>query len=253
MTIAEQTATISADVPSALLVRIHAEMWRIRTFEERMRELFLAGRLPGFVHAYVGEEAVAAGVCAALRRDDYIASTHRGHGHALAKGAGMDRMAAEIMGKATGMCGGKGGSMHVADFSVGMLGCNGIVGGGVGIVAGAAFSAQHRGTDQVAVAFFGDGASSKGTFHEALNFAAAKKLPAIFVCENNGYAQFTAPEHTISVQNIADRALGYGIPGVVVDGQDAVAVYRAAAEAVARARRGGGAAERAGKRLNSTR
>jgi len=238
--IAQAATSQAAEVSTETLLQIHAAMHRIRAFEERMREMFLAGRLPGFVHLYVGQEAVASSVCAALRTDDYIASTHRGHGHALAKGARMDRMAAEIMGKATGMCGGKGGSMHVADFSVGMLGCNGIVGGGVGIVAGAAFSARHRKTDQVAVAFFGDGASSKGTFHEALNFAAARKLPAIFVCENNGYAQFTAPEHTISVQNIADRALGYGIPGVVVDGQDASAVYRAASEAVARARRGDG-------------
>ena len=213
MTVARQPAvTQTIDVSTETLLAIHASMHRIRAFEERMREMFLAGRLPGFVHLYVGEEAVATGVCAALRRDDYIASTHRGHGHALAKGARMDQMAAEIMGKATGMCGGNGGSMHVADFSVGMLGCNGIVGGGVGIVAGAAFSAQHRGTDQVAVAFFGDGASSKGTFHEALNFAAAKKLPAIFVCENNGVAQFTTPEHAISVPNIAARALRYGLP-----------------------------------------
>ncbi len=239
MTLAEHAAT-AADVPAEVLLQIHAEMWRIRVFEERMRELFLAGKLPGFVHVYVGEEAVAAGVCAALRQDDYIASTHRGHGHALAKGARMDRMAAEIMGKATGMCGGKGGSMHVADFSVGMLGCNGIVGGGLGIVAGAAFSASYRGTDQVAVAFFGDGAANKGTFHEALNFAAVRKLPAIFVCENNGYAQFTHPQHTLSVEDVADRAVGYGIPGRVVDGNDALAVYRAMAEAVARARRGDG-------------
>ena len=240
MTLAERAVTEPADVPTDVLVRIHATMLRIRAFEERMRELFLAGRLPGFVHLYIGEEAVAAGVCAALRRDDYIASTHRGHGHALAKGAGMDRMAAEIMGKATGMCGGKGGSMHVADFSVGMLGCNGIVGGGLGIAAGAAFSARHRGTDRVAVAFFGDGGANKGTFHEALNWAAVRKLPAIFVCENNGYAQFTDPRFTLSVENVADRAAGYGIPGAVVDGNDATAVYRAATVAVARARRGEG-------------
>src|SRR5215208_2300282 len=211
MTLAEHPTTISAaDVSTETLLAIHASIHRIRAFEERMRELFLAGRLPGFVHLYIGEEAVAAGVCAALRRDDYIASTHRGHGHALAKGAGMDRMAAEIMGKATGMCGGKGGSMHVADFSVGMLGCNGIVGGGLGIAAGAAFSARYRQTDQVAVAFFGDGGANKGTFHEALNFAAVRKLPAIFVCENNGYAQFTDPRYTLSVENVADRAQGYG-------------------------------------------
>lgn len=240
MAITGRAVTETLDVSTEKLLEIHASMARIRAFEERMREMFLAGRLPGFVHLYVGEEAVAAGVCAALRRDDYIASTHRGHGHALAKGARMDQMAAEIMGRATGMCGGKGGSMHVADFSVGMLGCNGIVGGGLGLAAGAAFSAKYRGTDQVAVAFFGDGASSKGQFHEALNWAAVKRLPAIFVCENNHYAQFTDPKYTISVENIADRAAAYGIPGEVVDGQDAVAVYLAASRAVARARRGEG-------------
>jgi pyruvate/2-oxoglutarate/acetoin dehydrogenase E1 component/TPP-dependent pyruvate/acetoin dehydrogenase alpha subunit len=240
MTVTGRTVTETIDVSTEKLLEIHASMARIRAFEERMREMFLASRLPGFVHLYVGEEAIASGICAALRRDDYIASTHRGHGHALAKGARMDQMAAEIMGKATGMCGGKGGSMHVADFSVGMLGCNGIVGGGLGIVAGAAFSAKYRGTDQVAVAFFGDGASSKGQFHEALNWAAVKKLPAIFVCENNHYAQFTDPQFTISVENVADRAAGYGIPGEVVDGQDALAVYRAASRAVERARRGDG-------------
>jgi 2-oxoisovalerate dehydrogenase E1 component len=240
MTVSGRTITETIGVSIEKLLEIHASMARIRAFEERMREMFLAARLPGFVHLYVGEEAIASGVCAALRQDDYIASTHRGHGHALAKGARMDQMAAEIMGKATGMCGGKGGSMHVADFSVGMLGCNGIVGGGIGIVAGAAFSAKYRGTDQVAVAFFGDGASSKGQFHEALNWAAVKKLPAIFICENNHYAQFTDPQFTISVENVADRAAGYGIPGEVVDGQDAQAVYEAARRAVERARRGDG-------------
>ena len=237
MTLAEHATIDTTDIPTEVLLDVHRRMWRIRVFEERMRELFLEGKLPGFVHVYVGEEAVAAGVCAALRLDDYVASTHRGHGHALAKGARMDRMAAEIMGKATGMCGGKGGSMHVADFSIGMLGCNGIVGGGLGIAAGAAFSARQRGTDQVAVAFFGDGAANKGTFHEALNFAGVRKLPAIFVCENNGYAQFTDPRYTLSVENVADRGAGYGMPGLVVDGNDAVAVYRATAEAVVRARR----------------
>ncbi|MCC7371789.1 MAG: dehydrogenase E1 component subunit alpha/beta [Chloroflexi bacterium] len=240
MTVTGRTVTETIDVSTEKLLEIHASMARIRSFEERMREMFLAGRLPGFVHLYVGEEAVASGICGALRPDDYIASTHRGHGHALAKGARMDQMAAEIMGKSTGMCGGKGGSMHVADFSVGMLGCNGIVGGGLGLVAGAAFSAKYRGTDQVAVVFFGDGASSKGQFHEALNWAAVKKLPAIFVCENNHYAQFTDPQFTISVENIADRAAGYGVPGEVVDGQDAVAVHQAARRAVERARRGDG-------------
>jgi 2-oxoisovalerate dehydrogenase E1 component len=233
-------ASAPTELSPALLRDIYRTMVRIRAFEEKVQELFLAGRVPGFAHLYLGEEAIAAGVCAALRRDDYITSTHRGHGHALAKGAPTDRMMAELMGKATGTCGGKGGSMHVADFSVGMLGANGIVGGGLGVAAGAAFSARHRGTDQVAVAFFGDGAANKGTFHEALNFAAVRSLPAIFVCENNGYAQFTAPRHTLSVPDVAARAAGYGVPGVVVDGNDAPAVFQATVEAVARARRGDG-------------
>ncbi len=158
MTVSGRTVTETVNVSAEKLLEIHASMARIRAFEERMREMFLASRLPGFMHLYVGQEAIAAGMRAALRPDDYIASTHRGHGHALVKGARMDQMAAKIMRKATGMCGGKGGSMHVADFSVGMLGCNGIVGGGLGLVAGTAFSAKYRGTDQVAVAFFGDGA-----------------------------------------------------------------------------------------------
>jgi pyruvate/2-oxoglutarate/acetoin dehydrogenase E1 component/TPP-dependent pyruvate/acetoin dehydrogenase alpha subunit len=237
---AQIAATETVGASTELMLSMLTTMRRIRVFEERMRDLFLAGKLPGFVHLYLGEEAIATGVCAALRTDDYIASTHRGHGHGIAKGASLHKMAAEIMGKKTGMCGGKGGSMHVADFSIGMLGCNGIVGGGLGLVAGAAFSAKHRGTDQVAVAFFGDGASSKGAFHEAVNWAAVKKLPAIFVCENNHYAQFTDPKFTVSVENIAQRAQGYGIPGEVVDGQDAVAVYAAARRAVDRARRGEG-------------
>ena len=219
---------------------IHRTMVRIRLFEERVQELFLARKLPGFVHLYLGQEAVAAGVCAALRPDDYITSTHRGHGHAVAKGVPLDRLMAELYGKSTGACRGFGGSMHVADFGLGMLGANGIVAAGCGIATGAALSAQLRDSGQVAVAFFGDGGINKGTFHEAANFAGAKRLPVVFVCENNRYAQFTAFQRTTSVDDLARRAEGYGFPGVTADGNDAIAVYEAAEQAVERARAGEG-------------
>jgi pyruvate dehydrogenase E1 component alpha subunit len=222
------------------LLGIHRTMVRIRLFEERVQELFLARKLPGFVHVYVGEEAVAAGVCAALRPDDYITSTHRGHGHAIAKGVGLDPLMAELYGKATGVCRGRGGSMHVADFSLGMLGANGIVAAGCGIAAGAALSAAYRRSGQVAVSFFGDGGVNKGSFHEALNFAGVRRLPVVYVCENNQYAQYTAISRTTAVEDIARRAHGYGIPGESVDGNDALAVYQAAEAAVARARAGEG-------------
>ena len=219
---------------------IHRTMVRIRVFESRVEELFKAGRLPGFVHTYLGQEAIAAGVCAVLGRDDYITSTHRGHGHAIAKGIELGPIMAELYGKETGTCRGRGGSMHVADFSIGMLGANGIVGGGLGIAAGAALSARHRGTRQVAVAFFGDGGINKGTFHEALNFAATHRLGVVYVCENNQYAQFTSRLRTTSVDDLSVRAAAYGIPGRTVDGNDAAATYRATTEAVERARAGGG-------------
>lgn len=219
---------------------IHRTMVRIRLFEERVQELFLARKLPGFVHLYLGQEAVAAGVCAALRPDDYITSTHRGHGHAVAKGVPLDRLMAELYGKSTGACRGFGGSMHVADFGLGMLGANGIVAAGCGIATGAALSAQLRDSGQVAVAFFGDGGINKGTFHEAANFAGAKRLPVVFVCENNRYAQFTAFQRTTSVDDLARRAEGYGFPGVTADGNDSIAVYDAAEQAVERARAGEG-------------
>ena len=224
----------------AVALRIHRTMVRIRVFESRVEELFKAGRLPGFVHTYLGQEAIAAGVCAVLGRDDYITSTHRGHGHAIAKGIELGPIMAELYGKETGTCRGRGGSMHVADFSVGMLGANGIVGGGLGIAAGAALSARYRGTDQVAVAFFGDGGINKGTFHEALNFAATHRLGVVYVCENNQYAQFTSRLRTTSVEDLSVRAAAYGIPGRTVDGNDAAAVYRATREAVELARQGGG-------------
>ena len=221
-------------------VAVHRTMVRIRQFESRVEELFLAGTLPGFVHTYIGQEAIASGVCAALRTDDYITSTHRGHGHAIAKGLDLRSILAELYGKETGACRGRGGSMHVADFSIGMLGANGIVGGGFGIAAGAALSARYRDTDQVAVCFFGDGGINKGTFHEALNFAAVHKLPAVYVCENNQYAQFTDRSRTTSVADLAQRAVGYGIPGATIDGNDAGAVYEAASAAVEAARAGEG-------------
>jgi pyruvate dehydrogenase E1 component alpha subunit len=215
-------------------------MVRIRVFEERVQELFLARKLPGFVHVYIGEEAVAAGVCAALRPSDYITSTHRGHGHAIAKGVELNRLMAELYGKATGVCRGRGGSMHVADFGLGMLGANGIVAAGCGIAAGSALSAVYRGSGQVTACFFGDGGVNKGSFHEALNFAAVHSLPVVYVCENNQYSQYTAIGRTTSVDDIARRADGYGMPGLTVDGNDALAVRESASEAVERARAGGG-------------
>lgn len=219
---------------------IHRTMITIRVFETRVEELFAAGKLPGFVHTYLGEEAIAAGVCAALGNDDYITSTHRGHGHAIAKGIDLGAIMAELFGKETGACRGRGGSMHVADFSIGMLGANGIVAGGLGIATGAAFSARYRGTDQVAVSFFGDGGINKGTFHEALNFAATHRLGVVYVCENNQYAQFTARQRTTSVDDLSTRAAAYGIPGTSIDGNDAAAVFAATCDAVDAARSGHG-------------
>jgi pyruvate dehydrogenase E1 component alpha subunit len=223
-----------------LLVFFYRTMVKIRNFEENVEKFFLAGEIPGFVHLYIGEEAVATGVCANLTREDYIQSTHRGHGHTIAKGADVKKMMAEIFGKKTGHCKGKGGSMHIADFSVGMLGANGVVGGGYTLATGAGLAIKMQKLDKVAVVFFGDGASNRGTFHEAANMAAAWKLPVIFVCENNEWASTTPYRTTTSVADIADRAVGYGMPGVIVDGNDVFAVYHAAREAVDRARQGGG-------------
>ena len=221
-------------------MNIYERVLRIRRFEEQVGKLFAQGQLPGFVHLYIGAEAVGAGVCAALRDDDYIISTHRGHGHVIAKGGDMQRMMAELFGKATGYCKGKGGSMHIADFSIGMLGACGIVGGGIPVAVGAGLSAFYRGTDQVSVTFFGDGASNEGSFHESMNLASALKLPVIFVCENNQYGEFTPAERAMNIKDIALRAQGYGIPGVIADGTDPLAMYLAASAAVARARRGEG-------------
>jgi pyruvate dehydrogenase E1 component alpha subunit len=222
------------------IIDIYTRMLRIRRFEEQVGTLFAQGQLPGFVHLYIGEEAVGAGVCAALRDDDYIVSTHRGHGHVIAKGGDFNRMMAELFGKSTGYCKGKGGSMHIADFQIGMLGACGIVGGGIPMAVGAGLSAKYRGTDQVAVTFFGDGASNEGSFHESLNLAAVMKLPVLFVCENNQYGEFTPMEKATAVKDIALRATGYGIPGVIADGTDALAMYEVATTAVARARAGDG-------------
>jgi acetoin:2,6-dichlorophenolindophenol oxidoreductase subunit alpha len=221
---------------------LHRRMVRIRLFEEAAGRLAEAAKLPGFLHLYVGEEAVASGVCAAINDDDQITSTHRGHGHLVAKGGDFNRMMAELMGKSTGYCKGKGGSMHISDLELGMLGANGIVGAGSPIAVGAAFADKYRGRGQVAVAFFGDGATNIGAFHEAANMACALKLPIVFACENNEYGEFTPRNKTMAITDIVDRAVGYGMPGVIVDGMDVIAVHEAAVEAVARARRGDGPA-----------
>lgn len=222
------------------LLEAYKKMVLIRKFEMAAKKLFEANKLPGFLHLYVGEEAVATGVCSALKVNDQITSTHRGHGHLIAKGGDVKKMMAELFGKATGYCKGQGGSMHISDYNVGILGANGIVGAGIPIATGAAFAFKYKGEDNVAVSFFGDGASNRGTFHEALNMAAAFKLPVIFVCENNLFGISVDSRHVNAAKDIADRAVGYSMPGVIVDGNDVEAVYEAAAAAVARARAGEG-------------
>jgi pyruvate dehydrogenase E1 component alpha subunit len=219
---------------------MYRRMVMIRLFEEQVNDLYTRALMPGLAHLYIGEEAIAVGICEALTNDDYITSTHRGHGHCVAKGAAPDRMFAELLGKESGYCKGKGGSMHIADFSVGMLGANGVVAGGFGLVAGAALSAVLRKTDQVAVCFFGDGATNRGPFHENLNLCAIWNLPAIFVLENNRYASTTSTAETMKITDVARRADGYGMPSAIVDGFDAFAVFDALETAVARARSGGG-------------
>jgi pyruvate dehydrogenase E1 component alpha subunit len=215
-------------------------MVTIRLFEQRVAREFRTGAIPGFVHMYIGEEAVAAGVCAHLDDRDWIASTHRGHGHAIAKGCDLKRMMAEIYGRATGLCSGRGGSMHIADFARGMLGANAIVGGGVSLATGAALAAQTKDSGAVAVAFFGDGAANQGVLHESLNLAAIWRLPVVFVCENNGFAESTPAAYATSVPDVARRAEAYGLPGITVAGKDVLEVYGAAGEAINRARTGGG-------------
>jgi len=222
------------------LLEMYAAMLRVRLFEERARELYAGGRIPGFIHLSVGQEAVAVGVCAALRRDDYLLSTHRGHGHLIAKGGSLRALMAELYGKASGCCKGKGGSMHIADASVGYLGANGVLAAGCVLAPGVGLSIQMRKTDQVVVAIFGDGAANRGPFHEGVNLAALWRAPAVFVCENNRWASTTAQAVSTAGGSIAQRAAGYGIPGVTVDGNEVLAVVEAVGEAVARARRGEG-------------
>lgn len=222
------------------LADMYYRMWLIRIFDQNAYSLYHRGLIRGTTHAYIGEEAVAVGACAALNRDDYITSTHRGHGHCLAKGGDPRAMMAELLGKATGYCKGKGGSMHIADLDLGILGANGIVGGGIGIATGAAYSADLRGSGQVAVCFFGDGASNQGILMEAANMAALWQLPVIYLCEENKYAEFSPSLPFIAVERIEQKARGFGLPGQTVDGNDVLAVYEAASQAIDRARRGEG-------------
>ena len=219
---------------------MYVKMRRIRDFESTAAKLFAEGKIPGFVHLYLGEEAIAPAVCECLRDDDFITSTHRGHGHIIAKGGDLNLMMAELFGRETGYCKGKGGSMHIADRDKGILGANGIVGAGHCISTGAGLSAKIRGTDQVCVCFFGDGSTNQGTFHESLNMASIWKLPIIFVCENNHYGISMSQDRHQAIKDVADRGAAYNIPGIAVDGNDPLAVYEAAAEAVARARAGKG-------------
>jgi TPP-dependent pyruvate/acetoin dehydrogenase alpha subunit len=224
-----------------LLLEMYHRMRRIRRFEETAEELYHRGTVVGLLHLYIGEEAVATGACLALNDDDYITSTHRGHGHLLAKGGDAKRLLAELCGRVTGYCRGKGGSMHAADLSLGVLGANGVVGGGFGIATGAALSAQKRESGRVVVCFFGDGAANQGIFMEVLNMAALWKLPVIYLCENNGFGEYTrCEEATVDCQPIGARAAAFGIPTVEVDGNDVMAVYLAAKAAVDRARAGEG-------------
>ena len=215
-------------------------MWKIRRFEEAVDDLFGRGLMHGTMHLSIGQEASATGACLSLRRDDQITSTHRGHGHCIAKGASLERMMAELLGKETGYCRGRGGSMHIADTATGNLGANGIVAGGIPIAAGAALAAQMQGLDRVVVSFFGDGATNEGAFHEALNLAAIWRLPVVFVCENNLYGMSFSTDLSMAVPHVADRASAYGMPGVTIDGNDVEAVDAVMREAVARARSGEG-------------
>ena len=220
--------------------KMYTTMWRIRLFEEEADRQTNLGNVVGTLHMYCGEEAVAVGVCSQLRSDDYVLGTHRSHGHCLAKGADSSAMMAELFGKATGTCGGKGGSMHVADFSLNMLGANGIVGAGIGPTTGTALASKLRKSDQASVCFFGDGAAARGTFHEAIMMGSLWKLPVVYVCENNQYQQWVPRKNVAVIDSVADMAASYAIPGVSINGQDALEVYEVAGEAVARARRGEG-------------
>lgn len=216
------------------------QMLKIRHFEERIVDVYTKGLMPGLAHLYIGEEAVAVGACAALNKDDYITSTHRGHGHLIAKGGDLKIMMSEILGKKTGYCKGKGGSMHIADFDLGILGANGIVGGGFAIAVGAALSAKKRKTGQIVICFFGDASTNQGSFHESVNLASIWDLPMVFVCENNLYGISVPQSKHQKIKDIADRAVSYGIPGKVVDGNDVYEVYEFVSEAANRARQGEG-------------
>ncbi len=231
---------MSTQISDDTLLDIHRRMVRIRLFEETAGKLMEDGKIPGALHLYVGQEAVASGVMTHLSNEDWITSTHRGHGHLIAKGGEFGPMFAELYGRATGYCKGKGGSMHISNMELGMLGANGIVGGGPPIAVGAGFSNKFKKNDRVSITFFGDGASNEGSFHEAANMAGLYQLPVIFVCENNGYGEYTAQANHQAIVDVADRAAGYGMPGVIVDGMDAVAVYEAAGMAIKRAREGAG-------------
>jgi pyruvate dehydrogenase E1 component alpha subunit len=235
-----ETEQLTLNLDKEKLVEMYRKMVEIRNFEEKVFELYGRNLVPGTIHLYAGEEAVAVGVCGNLRKDDYITSTHRGHGHCIAKGAQLKKIMAEILGKKTGYCKGKGGSMHIADFSIGMLGATAVVGAGIPIAVGAGLSIKLRGTEQVVACFFGDGASNQGTFHEGINMTSIWKLPVIFVCENNLYAMGTRQSRVMAIESIADRAVAYGIPGAAIDGNDVLAVYESAREAVERARKGEG-------------
>ena len=223
-----------------LIDQLYRTMVRIRRFEEKLIDLKARGAIPGVLHLYIGEEATATGVCAALRTDDFITSTHRGHGHCIAKGGDLSKMIAELFGRSTGYCCGKGGSMHIANADIGILGANGIVGAGIPIAGGAGLSIQLRGTGQVVACFFGDGAANQGSFHESLNLAALWKLPVIFVCENNQYAISVAQSRSTSIPDVFVRKDAYGMHGCMVDGNDVMAVHEATLEAAERARNGDG-------------
>ena len=239
-TTAAPLADISVGIDSEVVLDLHRRMVRIRLFEDQAGKLMERGIVPGFLHLYTGQEAVAAGACSVLNDGDQITSTHRGHGHAIAKGATFRRMFAELYGRVDGYCLGRGGSMHINDLSIGMLGANGIVGGGLPIAVGAAFASVYKGNDSIAMTFFGDGASNIGAFHESANLAAVWNLPVIFMCENNGYAEYTSQARHMRPENVADRAAAYGMPGVICDGMDALAVRETVGIAVERARAGGG-------------
>lgn len=222
------------------LISMYQTMYKIREFEKAVVDLFSQDLIRGAAHVYLGEEAVASGACHALEKDDYIVSTHRGHGHCIAKGGKVHKMMAEILGKSTGYCKGKGGSMHIADLKCGILGANGIVGAGIPIATGAGMTSWIKKDNKVTLCFFGDGASNQGTFHESINMAAVFRLPVVFICENNHYAVFTSTEKALSVENISDRSIAYGIPGYSIDGNDVIEVFNTVSNAVKRARAGKG-------------